>query len=453
MTQEFSPALSLPLLLATDGSPGAQLAQAMVQPIATVMANTVMAAGVMATSDPATPTNDPAPDSTPNDSAEPSSPLHSPTGSSPEPGTETPPNERPDVLIVVTVQPRGAKRRLRAASLLPQGSPKAAPPSPSSPAVADTAAALPAPGDGVAADPAAIATLPTEATPTPPTNPRSPLGLTLEQLTQLIRRDFPADFPLSLQVRYGRPTTEILNCARTSGAGLIAVGHRGTGGVRELLLGSVSTAIARYAPCSVLVARSIPKPAPGNHAAAPALDPASAKLTHVLVAIDGSHASRQALATVKYLRAAGIETVTLLHIQPPLNTNYLVAPFVAHSPSWQLSQSLQAAQREQGEQVLRKAAALLADTDLHVQTRLHVGEAGPSICQIAQAMGADLILLGNDAARRSLLSPLQAMRLPRRNATQNRPILRNTRLSVTDDYVIHYAPCPVLLCRAIATTP
>ena len=37
---------------------------------------------------------------------------------------------------------------------------------------------------------------------------------------------------------------------------LVAVGARGTGGIRGLLIGSVTTAVVHHAPCSVLVARS-----------------------------------------------------------------------------------------------------------------------------------------------------------------------------------------------------
>lgn len=37
---------------------------------------------------------------------------------------------------------------------------------------------------------------------------------------------------------------------------LVAVGARGTGGVRGLLIGSVTTTVAHHAPCSVLVART-----------------------------------------------------------------------------------------------------------------------------------------------------------------------------------------------------
>ncbi|MDX2229896.1 MAG: universal stress protein [Leptolyngbyaceae cyanobacterium bins.349] len=373
--------LSPPLLLATDGSSGAHMAQTMVRPIAELLQ------ALQASQENATPTA---------------------------------------VLTVVTVQPRPRKRVTRSLKL-----------------VGKKPAGQPADADSSATDPALAGSAPEGAT----TGAGGAAGLSLDQLTKLVQADFPSDFPLSVQVRQGQPATEILNCARTIGASLIVVGHRGVGGVRELLLGSVSTAIARYAPCSVLIART------RNHSVAVGLG-------HVLLVVDATFHDQQAFAMTRQLAPAGIHTITLLHIQPPLNASYLVAPFTPRTPSWQLTQSLQEAQREQGEQILQTATTALAIPDLTVQTQLHTGDTGPSICQVAEAIGANLIMMGSDPTRRSLLAPLQAMRQSHQNrsavretADQPRPILRNTRLSVTEDYVIHYAPCPVLLCRATVATP
>jgi len=367
MTPYSPAAISPPLVLATDGSPSARMAQSLMHAIAALFT-------------PVQPNSE-----------------HSP------------------LLTVVTVQPRPPKRSKRATNKDNQ------------PLLAESSKT-----DSAGAN---------ESGNTPV--PRSPDGLSLKQLTDLVYSDFPINFPLSLQVRQGRPVTEILNCARSLQAGLIAVGHRGKGGVRELLLGSVSTAIARYAPCSVLVARALPDQL---------IEPS---LRHALLVVDGSLASPQVLATTRLLVPAGIQMVTLLHVQAPLNAGYMVTPFVSRTSSRQLDQSLQDAQREQGQRILQQAMSAFADSQLNVQTRLHTGDIGPSVCQLAQEIGANLIVLGSDATRRSLLSPLQAMRLPRRKQElgESRLVLRNTRLSVTDDYVIHYAPCPVLLCRAMTTAP
>jgi nucleotide-binding universal stress UspA family protein len=254
-----------------------------------------------------------------------------------------------------------------------------------------------------------------------------------ESLTAFVRPDFPANFSLALEVRQGKPATEILNYARTINAGLIAVGHRGAGSTRELLLGNVATAIARYAPCSVLIARQDEALKEGS-------------LNHVMVMVDGSAAAQQAIAAVRQLISIGIQRITLIHVQIPVNSNYLIGPFVSPNPSWQLNQSLQDAQHEAGEQVLQQAKVALSHPHIDLQTRLQSGDPGPSLCHLAEELGADLLVLGCDPRRRTLRSPLQAIRDARRGETP-RPALRNTRLSIPEDYAIHYAPCSVLLCR------
>lgn len=259
-----------------------------------------------------------------------------------------------------------------------------------------------------------------------------------EALLATIAAEFPAMVTVDRQVRQGRPATEILNYAHTAQVGLVAVGQHGSGGVRELLLGSVSSVIARYAACNVLVAR-------GTSAAASGLQ-------RVLLVVDGTVATRQAIALTRQLVPAGIEQITLLCPQTPLNTNYPFGPFVTPTPSSQLSRSLQAAQKERSEHLLQQAKQALNLPQLDVQMLAQTSEPGPLICQVAQQRQSNLIIIGSDATRRSLLTPLQNLRKSNKSKSsaiglENRRPLRNTRLSATEDYTIHHAPCPVLLCR------
>ena len=57
----------------------------------------------------------------------------------------------------------------------------------------------------------------------------------------------------TMQMEQGEPTNEIVRVAREGSYDLIVAGSRGLGPVGELLLGSVSKAIVRQAPCAVLV--------------------------------------------------------------------------------------------------------------------------------------------------------------------------------------------------------
>ena len=56
-------------------------------------------------------------------------------------------------------------------------------------------------------------------------------------------------------LRRGRPEQEIVALADELGAGLIAIGGRGLGGMKRALMGSVSDSVVRHAHCPVLVAR------------------------------------------------------------------------------------------------------------------------------------------------------------------------------------------------------
>ena len=57
------------------------------------------------------------------------------------------------------------------------------------------------------------------------------------------------------QVREGSPVDQILSAADEIGAGLVVIGRRGLGGVRRLLMGSVSEGVIHNARCPVLVLR------------------------------------------------------------------------------------------------------------------------------------------------------------------------------------------------------
>lgn len=64
-----------------------------------------------------------------------------------------------------------------------------------------------------------------------------------------------AAVPAKTEMLQGVPANAILEVAKDGNFELIVIGHRGKGGMREFLLGSVSRTIVQNAPCSVLVVR------------------------------------------------------------------------------------------------------------------------------------------------------------------------------------------------------
>lgn len=236
---------------------------------------------------------------------------------------------------------------------------------------------------------------------------------------------------IALQTAQGRTATEILNLARSQQAGLIALGCHGTAGARELLVGSVSVEIARYAESHVLIARSLPDE-----------EPPAAHWQHVLLVVTGAQSTQSAIALTRQLIPVGIRQLTILCVQPPLTTHYLFGPFATPTPSWQLIQSLQQVQQEQSQQIIQQAESAFEGLDLQIETLVQIGEPGAMICQVAQQRRANVMVLGSDA--------IAAKRTPEKNSLINPPrrlSLRSLRLNATADYAIHHAPCPVLLCR------
>jgi len=53
----------------------------------------------------------------------------------------------------------------------------------------------------------------------------------------------------------GYPADEVMKIARDEKCDLIVVGNLGKSGIERVLVGSVSEAIVRHAPCPVLVVR------------------------------------------------------------------------------------------------------------------------------------------------------------------------------------------------------
>lgn len=68
---------------------------------------------------------------------------------------------------------------------------------------------------------------------------------------------------VTTQVEQGEPKSQIIDTAEKWGADLVVVGSHGRSGLERFLIGSVSDAVARHAPCSVQIVR-IRKVAPAT---------------------------------------------------------------------------------------------------------------------------------------------------------------------------------------------
>lgn len=110
---------------------------------------------------------------------------------------------------------------------------------------------------------------------------------------------------IDCRVDRGSPARALVAAAGELDADLIAVGSHGVGRLRRSLVGSVSSQVLLHAPCSVLLFRE-----------GTAFAPAAAVHT-VLVGIDGSPESSEALQQAGALAAALEARLVLVHVADP----------------------------------------------------------------------------------------------------------------------------------------
>ena len=179
----------------------------------------------------------------------------------------------------------------------------------------------------------------------------------------------------------GDPKTVILDRARTSAADLLVVGSHGDSAVTRLLIGSVASAVLRYAPCSVEVVRAKARPAGGMK---------------ILFATDGSEFSQDAAkAVAKRPWPAGTELLVLSVVEltlPPGRALFEVPAFDA-----EFLENARADAMERAQDAIMRAHEILSTTSLRVTELTSVLAEPPRtvILKEAAEWGADLIVLGS----------------------------------------------------------
>jgi nucleotide-binding universal stress UspA family protein len=210
---------------------------------------------------------------------------------------------------------------------------------------------------------------------------------------------------VTIVVRHGSPPDAILDQARTDGVGLIVVGSHGMGVMERFLVGSVSERVARYADCSVLVAR-------GD------------SLGRALLGVDDSESADQALNAFADLPLpAGVE-VTVLTVVPP--TVMLPPPPIAAGLDWEtvINESEQE-RRAAGQRIVHRAQDRLRVAGRTTTTDVRFGSPADELVAAARETGADLLVVGSE----------------------NRSALGRLFLGSVSSRVLSHAPCSVLVAR------
>ncbi len=170
----------------------------------------------------------------------------------------------------------------------------------------------------------------------------------------------------------------ILTEAKAFRADVVAVGWRGYGAARGLLMGSVSRGIVRGATCAVLVVRRAPD-----------------RMRKIVIAFDGSSNAARAVELVARLKPARDGQVTLVQAVQ-LVPNASRAPKLAGiraSIADELTR-VNAERVKAAETALKEAAHALTRAGWRTRTVVKNGEPLRELLRTATSSGADLIVVG-----------------------------------------------------------
>jgi nucleotide-binding universal stress UspA family protein len=183
-------------------------------------------------------------------------------------------------------------------------------------------------------------------------------------------------FGIETDVAVGDPKEEIVRAAEEWGADLVVLGARGLGKIKRFVLGSVSLAVARHARCPVLVVKGRPR-----------------KLGSVLVAIDGSEDSFQAVRFLLSLPLPRPTKVRLVSVVEPIRYP-ASAPRALRGQLIRMLRELENERRGQLEKVLERAATQFDDKVTRVTRSTSTGNPADEIVATAAVHDTDLVVVG-----------------------------------------------------------
>ena len=229
------------------------------------------------------------------------------------------------------------------------------------------------------------------------------------QLKTLAERASEDDLKLTSFVRIGKPFHEITTSARERAADLIVIATHGYTGAKRVLLGSTAERVVRHAPCPVLTvsARTTPtgKTPPF-------------KLKKILVPIDFSGISKDALPLATFLAAQFDAELILLHVVEKFPIDYLLGRELMNETITPLMKQAEA-------DLDRIAGSLRKSTGVNMSAVVRDGTPFEEICHAAKTFDADLIVL----------------------TTHGYTGLKHVWLGSTAERVVRHAHCPVLAVR------
>jgi nucleotide-binding universal stress UspA family protein len=181
-----------------------------------------------------------------------------------------------------------------------------------------------------------------------------------------------------VSISRGMPVQQINDTARTMKNDLIVMGTRGRTGLSHVLLGSTAEGVVRGAPCPVLTVRS----------AAAAYQPI--RVTRILVAVDFSDCSLEAMEYTVQAAGEFSASVTILHVIEP--ASYGLDFTLSHAGD--AKRTAEALEKRLGEYT-----ALFKGQGIAAQHQLRSGAPGAVIPDVVRDVEADLVIMGTHGRR------------------------------------------------------
>ena len=232
-------------------------------------------------------------------------------------------------------------------------------------------------------------------------------ALARKQLAALAKLERKGNLTVALSTRSGKAFNEITAAAVETEADLIVIATHGYTGVEHVLLGSTAERVVRHAPCSVLTV-------PAQVGKVPPF-----RLQRILVPMDFSARSKAALTWAMFLAAQFEAEVVLFHVVEKFPIDYLLGRELTSHAIIPLI--------KQAEADLERAAADLTQAfGLKISASVREGRPHEAICNAAQALAVDLIVL----------------------TTHGYTGLKHVWLGSTAERVVRHAHCPGLVVRA-----
>jgi nucleotide-binding universal stress UspA family protein len=185
----------------------------------------------------------------------------------------------------------------------------------------------------------------------------------------------------------GEPKAVIIDRASETHADLVVMGSRGVSGLSKFLLGSVTAAVARFAPCSVEIVRPAVR------------DEDHPTTIRVLLATDGSECSEVATRSIAerpWPAGSEVHILSVVELSVPLFRIPYPPYFDSHA-----MEELRAQAMQRTEEVVMAAEKIITDAGLTETATVAVPSATPKelILEEAQRWGADIIVMGSHGRR------------------------------------------------------